>query len=180
MAAFITNFQSPVEMEDLKDRLCHGRISNIDMILEYERFFPLKWTVDKNAKIGDTVVFMCAKSSIAHIRHLCTLIRNEKEEDTELGKFAFEQREKYKQYAGKIIAVGEIAEKPFQTFDSGWKAPYWRSPWYAEISNVKRLNIPVSIDQFRDFILISRTGAITRLTEEQWRKLKELIEITNE
>lgn len=66
MGAFITNFQSPVELDDLKDRLDCGGITNLDMILHPEKFSPIEWTVDKEAKIGDVVVFMCAKTSVNH------------------------------------------------------------------------------------------------------------------
>ena len=37
------------------------------------------------------------------------------------------------------------------------------------------LDMPIHISQFRDFITVSRTGAITRLNTEQWAKLRTLI-----
>lgn len=61
MSAFITNFQSPVEMQDLEDRFRRGGISNLNMLLHWRQFQPLEWTVDKQAVVGDTVLFMCAK-----------------------------------------------------------------------------------------------------------------------
>lgn len=76
MGAFITNFQSPVELDDLKDRLDCGGITNLDMILHPEKFSPIEWTVDKEAKIGDVVVFMCAKTSVNHIAHLCKQLKD--------------------------------------------------------------------------------------------------------
>ena len=76
MSAFITNFQSPVELDDLKDRLDCGGITNLDMILHPEKFSPIEWTVDKEAKIGDVVVFMCAKTSANHIAHLCKQLKD--------------------------------------------------------------------------------------------------------
>ena len=67
MSAFITNFQSPVEMQDLEDRFRRGGISNLNMLLHWRQFQPLEWTVDKQAVVGDTVLFMCAKTSVDHI-----------------------------------------------------------------------------------------------------------------
>ena len=56
MSAFITNFQSPVEMQDLEDRFRRGGISNLNMLLHWRQFQPLEWTVDKQAVVGDTVL----------------------------------------------------------------------------------------------------------------------------
>ncbi len=64
MSAFITNFQSPVEMQDLEDRFRRGGISNLNMLLHWRQFQPLEWTVDKQAVVGDTVLFMCAKTAL--------------------------------------------------------------------------------------------------------------------
>ena len=76
MSAFITNFQSPVEMQDFEDRFRRGGISNLNMLLHWRQFQPLEWTVDKQAVVGDTVLFMCAKTSVDHIGRLYTQIRN--------------------------------------------------------------------------------------------------------
>lgn len=176
MAAFITNFQSPVELVDLVDRYERGKITNLDMILEHEKYAPLEWTCDKDAKIGDTVYFMCAKTSVNHMGHICSVLRAADKENTDLYAFALAQRAAYREYAGKIVAVGQVADEPFQTEVSGWDAPYWRSPWYARIENIKLFAEPVDISAFRDFIKVSRTGAITKLTPEQWQQLAQIVE----
>ncbi len=177
MAAFITNFQSPVELDDLKDRFNQGKISNIDMILGHKSHRPLEWTVDKTAAVGDTVYFMCAKTSVDHMRHLCSVLRAMDQSETDLYAFALTQRLLYREYAGSIVAVGHVAGKPFQTKDSGWKAPYWRNRWYAEIEEITLLDKPVNISDFRDFIFVSRTGAITKLTSDQQQKLEALVKV---
>ena len=175
MSAFITNFQSPVEMQDLEDRFRRGGISNLNMLLHWRQFQPLEWTVDKQAVVGDTVLFMCAKTSVDHIGRLYTQIRKAGQKDSALGRFAAAQQALYKKYAGCIVAFGRVAKEPFQTEAPGWDAPYWRSPWYAEIDHILLLDMPIHISQFRDFITVSRTGAITRLNTEQWAKLRTLI-----
>lgn len=175
MAAFITNFQSPVELDDLKDRFNQGKITNLDMILGHKSHRPLEWTVDKEADIGDTVYFMCAKTSVNHMRHLCSVLLSMGQSETDLYVFALTQRLLYREYAGSIVAVGRVADKPFQTKDSGWEAPYWRSRWYAEIEEIKLLDKPVNISDFRDFISVSKTSAITKLNKEQQQKLEALV-----
>ena len=67
MSAFITNFQSPVEMQDLEDRFRRGGISNLNMLLHWRQFQPLEWTVDKQAVVGDTSC-SCAQ------KHLLTIL----------------------------------------------------------------------------------------------------------
>lgn len=180
MSTFITNFQSPVGIEDLQDRLENGRISNLDMILHYDLYPSIEWTVDKDARTGDTVLFMCAKTSVDHIGHICAELKKAGIENSDLSNFAKEQRNLYKKYAGSIIAVGRVADEPFQDYFPGWKAPYWRSPWYAVIEDICLLQSPVYIAEFRDFIKVSRTGAITKLTDEQWENLSKIIAEKNE
>jgi len=169
MGAFITNFQSPVEIEDLIDRYENGETTNLDMVLHYEEYQPFEWTVDKDAKVHDIAVFMCAKTSKDHMGHVCAQAREEG--DVGLLAFAENERELYKKYAGQIVAIGRVIDEPFQTQESGWEKPYWRSPWYAKIGDYILLDNPVSIDLFRDYITVSRTGAITKLSDSQWRML---------
>ena len=175
MGSFITNSQSPVELDDLIDRFKSGGITNLDMILDREQYASVEWTVDKNASIGDTVYFMCAKTSADHMGHLCALLRKLEDADAELLAYAEAQRKLYREKAGQIIAVGRVVNEPFFTCDSGWNSPYWRSPWYARIDNIQVLDRSISIAEFRSFIQVSRTGAITKLTKEQNEALQELI-----
>lgn len=176
MNSFITNFQSPVEIEDLLDRYEQGEVTNIDMLLDFEMYSPLEWTVSKDAEVGDIVFFMCAKTSKDHMGHVCV---QAKEESPEVYEFALREKELYKKYAGNIVAIGKVAKEPFQTEDSGWERPYWKSPWYAEISDIVLLENMVNISEYRDFITVSRTGSITKLTEMQGEKLYKLIQIKN-
>ncbi len=175
MGSFITNFQSPVELDDLIDRFQSGGVTNLNMILDRERYASVEWTVDKNATVGDTVYFMCAKTSVDHMGHLCALLRKAEVADKELLAYAEAQRKLYREKAGQIIAVGQVADEPFSTWNSGWNSPYWRSPWYARIDNIRVLDRSVNIAEFRDFIQVSRTGAITKLTNEQDEGLQKLI-----
>lgn len=171
--AFITNFQSSVELVDLLERYNLDKKTNIDKFLEDVEDDYTEWTVDKEAKIGDIVYFMCAKTSVDHMRSLRkNIIENYFDDD--LLEFTESQFEKYKKYAGKIIAIGKLVSEPFQA-DSGYTKPYWRSPWYASVEELKLLKNPVDISQFRDFIKVSRTGAITRLSKAQEERLNNLI-----
>ncbi len=176
MPAIIVNFQSPVELCDLIDRFERDGLTNIDHILNFENTLK-EWTVDKNCAPGDVVFFMCAKTSKDHMGHVCSEAR--KYGDEFILSFAEEKRELYKKYAGNIIAVGFIESNPFQTDDSGYEYSLWRNTWYAKICNFQLLNQLVSISEFRDYITVSRTGSITKLTNEQKQKLWNQIKVKN-
>lgn len=173
MAAIITNFQAPKKLDDLIDRYYRDGETNIDKILFDPKCMHTEWTVDRYNQIGDRVFFMCAKTSKDHMKRV--LMQARSTEDQEIIEFAEKEMDLYQHFAGNIVAMGIIAELPFASEDSGYNNPGWKSPWYARIDDYCLLNRPVSIDVFRDFIKVSRTGAITKLTSEQEERLLELI-----
>lgn len=172
--AIITNFQPPKELDDLKDRLYNrdGYTSLEILLTDATISGKTEWTVDKDCQVGDIILFMCAKTAKDHIAHVCAEAK--RLNDDELINFAEEEREKYNKYAGSIIAIGVLAGVPFQDVS---EFPYqgWKSPWYGKVGDLKLLENPISIDEFRGFIKISRTGSITKLTSEQWEHLKQII-----
>ena len=173
MGAFITNFQSPIEIDDLEERFYLDGMTNLDKILSC-RFNEDDgcWTVPYDAQVDDVVLYMCAKTSKDHMGHICAEIK--RNGPKELLGYAEKQRAKYKEYAGKILAIGTVSGMPYQT-ESGYKHQYWKSRWYAEIKAVNLLDYPVDISEFRGYIKISRTGAITKLSSNQWSQLKQQI-----
>ena len=173
--AFINNFQSPTDIEELRDFLQNYSGTNLDILLNDFKE-GIEWSVHKDASIGEVVFFMCAKTSW-DTRHIGGLRKIAREEgDIELIKFADEQYEKYKKYAGKIIAVGYVAEPPYEI------PPYYygqRSQWFANIDHIVILPNPVDISKFNAFITVSRTSAITKLKPSQFTSLIEVIEREN-
>lgn len=170
----ITNFQPPKEIEDLEDRFYNSNgYTNLDILLtDANCTGETEWTVDKDCKVGDTVLFMCAKTAKDHIGHVCAEAK--RLGDDELIEFAEEEREKYSKVSGYLLAIGILEEPPFQ---SASEFPYqsWRSPWYGKVGDLKLFENPIYIGDFRDFIIISRTGSITKLTDDQWSQLKRVI-----
>lgn len=173
ISAYIINFQAPKEFEDLEDRYYRDRMTNIDHIFSWHDTLG-EWTVDKDSTIGDEVFFMRAVTSVQHMAHLCKIAKETK--DTDFIQFTEQERALYRKYAGTIVARGVISDYPFQTETSGYAFPAWRSPWYARIGQSQVLQKPIHISQFRDFIKVSRTGSITKLTLEQQSALKKLVQ----
>ena len=174
--AIITTFQSPFTFEELVERYeTPGHPTNLDFILQGESDFG-EWTVDKDCKPGDTVFFRCATTSADHMRRRYTEAR--RHGDPGLIEYAEKERALYRQYAGKILAIGEIAEPPVQ-MDSEWEHTHWRSRWYADIADYQLLEAPVAFEDYRDFVKICTTGAITKLDTSQENRLLQLVNAGN-
>ena len=171
--SFITNFQSPVDLEELKEFWQMGIGSNLDILLnDYQD--GTEWSVPSDAEVGDTVFFMCAKTSVDS-RHMARVRKQAMQAgDAELIRIAEEQYSLHKRYAGKILAVGILTDDPYEELSAGG-----RSSWFAEIDQINLLANPVDISEFNSFIMVSRTGAITKLSDSQYASLVELIEIKN-
>lgn len=167
---FIINFQAPKELNDLADRFYRDGLTNINHILNFENTLQ-EWTVHKDAKVGDKVFFMCAKTSKDHMRRVTR--QAEACGDEEIIDFARKNLRLYNRYAGKIVATGEIVGEPFTTDLSGYAHAAWKQNKYAKIGHFKLLEKPLDIKEFRDFIFVSRTGSVTKLSDEQITKLEK-------
>ena len=172
----ITNFQAPKNIEDLIERFDKGRMTNIDHLFA-DNGKETVWTVSKDVKRGDIVLFLCAKTSVNHMGHVRQQAKDMK--NSEIIAFAENEYQKYKKYAGSIMAIGTIAEKPFQTNTSGYENAGWSSTWYAKIYKLNILREPIKMDELKDFITINSFGAITKLKDVQWNKLEKIIQKRN-
>lgn len=179
---FIMNFQSPKTVEDLLDRFETDGLTNIDHIFHFEET-PKEWTVDRTTKEGELVFFACAKTSVDHMARLVREVKAS--DDTFMDEdhyvaflaFAEEKYALYQQYAGHLVAVGQVASAPFKLDYSAYEHAAWSSKWYAKIDKFELLDQPVPFSAFREFITISRTGSRTKLTQEQVEQLLRCIEM---
>lgn len=171
--SFITNFQAPQNLQELKNIQERGNGSNLDLLLsEYKT--ETDWTVPSDATIGMIVFFMCAKSAIDY-RHLAGVRKQARESgDTSLISLAEEQYASYAKYAGKIMIVGRMHADPYKRSDD---ATY--PGWGAKIRNMILLDNPVDISEFKTIVKISNTNAITKLNESQYQHLIRLVERRN-
>ena len=107
----ITNFQSPKEIEDLKDRLYYrdGYTSLEILLTDATLSGKTEWTVDRDCQVGDTVLFMCAKTAKDHIAHVCAEAK--RFNDDVLIKFAEEEREIYNKLSARMIPDISTSDK---------------------------------------------------------------------
>ena len=140
-----------------------------------------EWTAPKDATEGAQVFFMHSVTSIDTIKRLQRELKASEEEfisttDLILESGLARAEELYRKYGAKIFATGRVCGDIIEdkrVLDSGL---HWRSIYFAPIDEIHELERPIDISEFRDFIKVSRTGAITKLTDEQAARLNELID----
>ncbi|MGT2757424.1 hypothetical protein [Streptococcus ovuberis] len=173
----IMTFTSPMTLEDLIDRYYSDGLTNIDHILHFEDT-PQVWTVDEDSQMGDTIFFTCAENAVAHMARLVAEIASfegQVEDFDQVLAYAKNQQNLYETYAGQLLAVGRLASPPFQRESPGYAFAAWSNPWYAKVSDFRRLTQPLLVSAFSDFIIFSETSSRTYLTDDQYRQLSLLV-----
>ena len=179
--SFINNISFPKTLEELHFFTTEHGSFNIEDVLYEEKII---WTSPKWAKIGDIVFFMHSKTAKSTITRLRTQLNNqrcniEKEKYSVLMNWINRGLDLYKQYGGKIFAVGRVIGAPeyIADYDDNYEdATYyhWGSRIYSEIE-VFVLETPVDISEFNNFIFISRQSGITPVFGKEFIKLRDLI-----
>lgn len=85
-------------------------------------------------------------------------------------EFGEQEQEKYREYAGKIICIGELISDPENKYDEN---PSRMS--YADIGNLQLLEEPIASKEISDYLPLNRFGSVTAVKQEQWAILKKLI-----
>lgn len=164
-------------LEDLIDRYYSDGLTNIDHILHFEATAQV-WTVDEDSQMGDTIFFTCADNAVTHMARLVEEVASFEgyvEDFEQVLAYAKKQQKLYETYAGYLLAVGRLAIPPFQQQSPGYAFAAWTNPWYAKISDFRRLTEPLPVSTFKDFITLSQTSSRTYLTDDQYQKLAGLV-----
>lgn len=176
--AFISNISFPRTIEELRVFVEDVGQFNVEEILTCSE---TEWTVPKWAVKGDIVLFFHAKTAIQRIRHLKIILESyQKDYDYDILMKGLERSERlYKQYGGKIFAIGRILDKPYYDYREGDEVYHWKTRIYALINDIETLQNPVDINEFSNFIRISRQSAITPVLGEDFIKLRNIIKKKN-
>ena len=175
-ASFITNISFPKSLDEVLYFIEERGKFDVQEVMTASY---VEWTAPRDSRIGDTAYFMHSKTSIdtiGHLRKELELNRARIGSDAREALFAAldQGEELYEGIGGAIFArgivCGDIVVDDIATRDG----LHWRSRYYAPIDSIALIEPPISIDEFRSFITISRTGAITKLTPEQNAKLQAL------
>lgn len=174
--AYILNISAIQSMEELREMTNGSYAHTVEMPLmvgkrEIDEFTAPKWIMR-----GDIVFFYHAATANTHNKRLRREVRNGNFEDAErLNKYLDYCDKLYGKYGGKIYAVGVISETPFYDSDSGWEHPHFKSRIFAPIENVVELHYPISLNQFKEFIPITRQQSVTPVFGNAFMKLKSMI-----
>lgn len=173
---FITNISFPKSLDEvlyfIKER------GNLD-VQEVMSADYVEWTAPKDAQIGDTAYFMHSKTSIDTIGYLKKELKRNRREidsatfDTLVNALSLGE-DLYAEIGGSIFASGIVCGGIITDDVASRNGLHWRSQHYAPIGSIVQISPPIHIDQFRDFITVSRTGAITKLTANQEEELRKL------
>lgn len=179
--SFINNISFPKSLEELYWYATEHGSYNVEDILNDVITI---WTSPKWAKIGDIVFFMHAKTAKSTITKLRSQLLNEKENILPnkfdlLYDWINRGLDLYKQYGGKIFAIGRVIGAPEYISDDDddyedASLYHWGSKIYSEIE-IFILDNPIDISEFNDYIFISRQSGITPVFGKEYVKLKELI-----
>ena len=173
MADFVANFQSPYELDELEWCLREGSPTNLGCLFEPMQGEHLgMWTVPKWAKAGDRVFLMCGASTTQHMAHVCKQAKESGDE--RLIALANVERDQYKRYAATILALGRVAAAPVPPRNGGSQALWW-----APIRDFVFLHNPVAPEQWKPIFKVSRTGSITKLSDEESASLEALARSMN-
>ena len=182
--AHINNLAFPKTLDEVEwflDENGHFNIEDILIESQMEDGY-VEWTVPKWCKAGDIVFFMHSVTSKSTISRLSTELKCTKQDYScdryhKIWNGLLHGKELYQQYGGKIFAVGMVEGAPFHDdyFDNNQQDIHWKSKIYAKIINLYCFTVPIDIDEFHDFIMVSRQSAITPVFGKEFEQLKQII-----
>lgn len=184
--SFINNISFPKTLDELYHFITEREMFDVESIFEYETVW---WTSPKWTKIGDSVFFMHSKTAKSTITSLRTQLNNDRDYISKkkydiLMEWINRGLDLYKQYGGKIFAIGRVIGAPeyFADSDDDYEDNsfyHWGSRIYSNIE-VFVLETPIDISEFNDFIFVSRQSGITPVFGKEFIKLRDLIASKNE
>ena len=174
--AFVSNISVTDSLDEFYERYIDG--NNVQLLLDdISSTGHTCWTSPRWAKRSDIVLFMHAKTAKSKLTKVRTEARSRYNPTSEKAKrierAIQDQLEIYKQYGGKIFAIGQISGKP-ETYDEN-DASYFKSRVFSDIDYLFLLENPVDISEFNSFIKISMQGSITPVFGSAYERLKDLI-----
>ena len=144
-----------------------------------------EWSVSKWIKPDDIVFFMHSKNSIHTIGRLRNQLKNAGDQFDEDEKQLIQNglelgKEIYRQFGGKIYALGRVSEKPkYVDPEEIDHASHWKSRIYAYVDDCVLLEHPIALSEFDTFIKLSCGGSITPVYGKEFEMLKATIKSKN-
>lgn len=158
MSSLILNFMSPT-----RDEFEYEHLDSLQELLENKG--TVEWSVSKGTKAGEKVFFFCGSDSEHRLGRL--IQEFERDGEKELAELAKRLRPAYKNYHGKILAVGTILT------DAKYVESY--ASYQSNISNIIILDCPVEYILFKNIRRLNSFGAVTYLSDESCQKILQIV-----
>lgn len=177
MQVFVVNNSFNKSLNEiLQDIKCRGYLT-IEALFNYQE---VEWTVPRWCKPGDIAFFMFSKTANATMSALSTEFKKIGDRFTSREKRLITDaihrgKRLYKQYGGCIFAFARVEGRVFYERPNSESLSHWNNPIYAPMNHLTILKNPVSIEEFRGFLTISRQRTITPVLGIAFDKLKEYI-----
>jgi len=147
---------------------------DIERIINYRVGDEVQWSSPKWLQEDDIVFFYHAKSASVTINRL----KKYEGLSTTLRKALHKATSYYEHYGGKLFAVAKIAARP-EYYDGDRGYHHFKGRIFAEIKDIEILTYPLQMDEFSDFIRVSRQSSITPVFGSEFDKLLALIKSNN-
>lgn len=174
--SYIANVSFPTSIEEMEELVNGGYYMSMEALLLFD---DTKFTAPKWAAKGDIVFFYHAKSAITKIRHLKSLLKNEKDKYKqtydEIEEYLETAEKIYKKYGGTIFAVGTVCEELEIVKDDPREHLHWKGNIYAPINNITRLDFPVDKTKFEEYVKLSMQRTITPVPGTAFNGIKKLV-----
>lgn len=174
--SYIANVSFPTSLEEMEELVNGEYYMDMEALLLFDN---AKFTAPKWAAKGDIVFFYHAKSAITKIRHLKTLLKNERDKYKQVYDEITEYLETaemiYKKYGGTIFAVGTVCKDLEIVKDDPREHLHWKGNIYAPINNITNLDFPVDKAKFEEYVKLSMQRTITPVPGTAFKGLRKLV-----
>jgi hypothetical protein len=192
--SYILNLSPVKSLEDLHEYVevgfTPGNVERLYMLSSfYVNDIPIEYTAPRWAKAGDICFFMQSVSSKSILNKLkrelmsigSGLLRDKKH--TEADRMFYynllhalsEAEIAYRAFGGKIFAVGKVTSSAWREKNEVGAENHWKSNVYCTYEDVRVLDTPIPLSEFKKLVSFQQQGAITSVLGESYNKVRDLI-----
>ena len=184
--AYISCVSLPSTIDELMDLAERDELFPVEIVLNAEDYEYLEWTAPRWARKGDIVLFYFSKTANVKLSNLRRELREDTFYNSSQKKILKEWIDKantlFKEYGGKIMAVGILLSDPYYIGDSEFDNPnitHYNLNIWADIGYVNVFEDMLHINEC-EFVEIARQKQCTPLFGEIYERLRDEIWYRNE
>ncbi len=153
---------------------------DIETILYHGQQRKISWTMPRLVKTDDIIFFFHAKFAFKKIRSTIKEAKLLGEYNGDMKKALDKAELLHKKYGGKIFSIARVGDSPQYFGEDDQEYFHFKGRVFGGVSDVQVLKNPVSLEQFSQFIFLSRQSSITPIFGDSFDRLKRTIENSND